>query len=205
MIHINVISSSKTFEKQLTSKLLPLGYKVSQFDANKTEDGSNNFFIIDLDSADMNYGELAFFVQEYPHSTFMGMSALPRFNQGVQVLKSGMKGYLNSFTNQLNLEHAIKTVLGGGVWIDPGVVQEIIANISLKKTAQNSLDEEDPLSAREMQVAHYVSCGLSNLEIAKQLEITERTVKAHILACYQKLGVHDRVGLVLWVKGRENA
>jgi two-component system, NarL family, nitrate/nitrite response regulator NarL len=55
----------------------------------------------------------------------------------------------------------------------------------------------DDLTSRELMVAEQVAHGASNREIAVALEITERTVKAHLSAIFDKLGVRDRVQLAL--------
>ena len=66
-------------------------------------------------------------------------------------------------------------------------------------------ESEDILAAltkRELEVARLVANGSSNKEIARQLGITERTVKAHVGAVFQKLNVRDRLQLALIVSGR---
>jgi DNA-binding NarL/FixJ family response regulator len=55
------------------------------------------------------------------------------------------------------------------------------------------------LSAREDQVAKAVAAGLSNKEVASRLNISERTVKAHLGAVFEKLEVRDRLQLVLFL------
>ncbi|MBL8432557.1 MAG: helix-turn-helix transcriptional regulator, partial [Dechloromonas sp.] len=57
------------------------------------------------------------------------------------------------------------------------------------------------LSGRETQVARLVASGASNKEIADQLAITERTVKAHLTVIFEKLGVRDRLQLSLRING----
>lgn len=57
------------------------------------------------------------------------------------------------------------------------------------------------LSERELQAAKLVAGGASNKEIADQLAITERTVKAHLSAIFEKLGVRDRLQLSLRING----
>jgi len=59
------------------------------------------------------------------------------------------------------------------------------------------------LSAREHQVAQAVARGGTNKEIARAMGITERTVKAHLSAIFEKLGVRDRLQLSLIVNGVE--
>jgi DNA-binding NarL/FixJ family response regulator len=55
------------------------------------------------------------------------------------------------------------------------------------------------LSPREREVAIAVGQGTSTAEIARQLEISVRTVESHIWHSYRKLGVHNRVELVRWL------
>lgn len=53
------------------------------------------------------------------------------------------------------------------------------------------------LTDREYEILKFITQGLSNPEIAKKLYITTHTVKAHILAIYQKTGIHSRVVLAV--------
>jgi two-component system nitrate/nitrite response regulator NarL len=57
--------------------------------------------------------------------------------------------------------------------------------------------ELNDLTAREQMVAEQIATGATNREISERLEITERTVKAHLSAIFEKLGVRDRVQLAL--------
>ncbi|MBK7686047.1 MAG: helix-turn-helix transcriptional regulator [Rhodocyclaceae bacterium] len=57
------------------------------------------------------------------------------------------------------------------------------------------------LTAREQQVACAVAGGASNKEVARTLNITERTIKAHVSAIFQKLGARDRLHLSLIMNG----
>ena len=63
------------------------------------------------------------------------------------------------------------------------------------------LIEARDLTVRERDVARYVALGHSNQSIADSLGITERTVRAHISAIFEKLGVTDRLMLALRVHG----
>ena len=59
----------------------------------------------------------------------------------------------------------------------------------------------DSLPLREKEVAQRAAVGRSNQEIADELGITERTVRAHMTAVFEKLGVNDRLTLALKVHG----
>ena len=61
------------------------------------------------------------------------------------------------------------------------------------------------LTAREQQVARAVAGGASNKEVARTLNITERTIKAHVSAIFLKLGARDRLHLSLIMNGHRIA
>ena len=69
--------------------------------------------------------------------------------------------------------------------------------------AVNSLLEN--LTKREYEIALLVGRGESNKQIARQLDITERTVKAHLTEIFRKLAISDRIKLALLVKESANS
>ena len=78
-----------------------------------------------------------------------------------------------------------------------GALNHIATTTALSKAA---LDLQ-ALTAREQQVALAVAGGASNKEVARTLNITERTIKAHVSAIFQKLGARDRLHLSLIMNG----
>ncbi len=63
-------------------------------------------------------------------------------------------------------------------------------------------DWEERLTVREKEIARLLARGGSNKEIARKLEITERTVKAHVSSILEKLGVRDRLQVALRINGQ---
>ena len=59
------------------------------------------------------------------------------------------------------------------------------------------------LTARELEVLRLLRDGLPNKTIARQLGITEATVKAHLSSAFQRLGVRDRTQAALWMQRHE--
>ncbi|MDD5716673.1 MAG: response regulator transcription factor [Sulfuricurvum sp.] len=193
------LGDSEISYKSLNGKVAALGHTMYRFDPEIEGFGSEkSFFIIDLASFSLGYEALGALLREYPLSA-IALSPVPRFDQAVHLLKVGVKGYLNTHTAPVNLNQAIHSVLSGGMWFDPGVVQEMIAHLAVTESGR-TVHTNLGLSEREMQIARYVAQGISNKEIASILDITERTVKSHLLACYQKLEVHNRVALALRIK-----
>lgn len=122
--------------------------------------------------------------------------------KGFILLKKGVKAYGNTYMTPLNLSDAIKLIKSGKVWVYPELMNFILENTTLKQKESN-LDIES-LSSRENQVGRLVAKGLNNIEISKNLDISERTVKAHIASCFKKLDVKDRVQLGLRLKDYYN-
>jgi DNA-binding NarL/FixJ family response regulator len=79
----------------------------------------------------------------------------------------------------------------------------LVGTARLPEAAPAPVDWAAPLTERERQVAQAVAAGASNKEIARQLGITERTIKAHTGAIFEKLAVRDRLQLSLLVHGRQ--
>ncbi|MEE8717486.1 MAG: response regulator transcription factor [Coriobacteriales bacterium] len=103
----------------------------------------------------------------------------------------GVAGYLVKDTEGLDLASAVRVVAGGGTVFDPRVI-----SIAQRPGALGA----EALSPREEQVLGFVCQGLSNLEIASELGISENTVKGYVSGVMRKLGCDNRVRLVLKAK-----
>ena len=81
---------------------------------------------------------------------------------------------------------------------------EQVLALALEQTpVEEAPEEQVPLTRRELEVAHLVGCGLSNREIAEQLQISQRTVESHVDHILRKLGFGSRTQVVAWVVERE--
>lgn len=105
-----------------------------------------------------------------------------------------------------------------GVWLSSAGIPALMARLhesavhtssdSLKsdKTDSSPAAETNPLSCltrRELEIARLVNKGCSNKAVAKELDITERTVKAHLSSIFEKLDVKDRLQLVVFMSGHD--
>jgi two-component system nitrate/nitrite response regulator NarL len=125
-------------------------------------------------------------------------SSTPDDEEAYRALQGGMSGYCHAFAPATLLVQVIEVVQAGEIWAGRSLVQRLVGAIN---RLPNQAHRLQGLSEREIQVAHLTAKGLSNKEIARQLEITERTVKAHLTLIFEKLQVSDRVQLVLRVNG----
>lgn len=120
--------------------------------------------------------------------------------EGFNLLKKGIKAYGNNYMTPMNLAEVIKTVSLGKIWISPDLMSFIIKNSTLNQNFVNEDFSLEDLTTRELEVAQEVSKGHTNKVIAQNLNITERTVKAHISTIFSKLDISDRVSLGIKVK-----
>ena len=92
----------------------------------------------------------------------------------------------------------------GELWIRRGLVPKLVDSLTAdhEDTMNGATGRFAVLTPREIEIARLIGQGASNKGIARQLSITERTVKAHLTMIFRKTGVEDRVKLALMVSRR---
>ena len=138
------------------------------------------------------------------HVPIVVLSNVPEDEQGMAVLAAGATGYCSALTLPEVLHQVANVVEHGGLWVGSQLMRRFMQGLAVRNngSAEPALDR---LSQRERQVAEAASRGSSNKEIARAMGITERTVKAHLSAAFEKLGVRDRMQLALLVNGVEDS
>jgi len=112
-------------------------------------------------------------------------------------LRAGASGFLLKRTRPEELVAAIHTVAAGDSLLSPSVTSRVIARMA-QRPAVGAEDGAERLTAREREVLRLVARGLSNAEIAAELVIEESTVKTHTKRLVGKLGLRDRVQVVIY-------
>jgi two-component system, NarL family, response regulator LiaR len=123
----------------------------------------------------------------------------PDIDTAKYVLTHGAKGYGNALMHGHFITSAVETIKEGMIWLYPEFTTMLIMDIPSRNENPNLL-KLDILSSREKEVALLLKDGLTYKDIAQELAITARTVKAHASHVYQKLAVKDRLGLALLLK-----
>lgn len=135
------------------------------------------------------------------------LSDQPSDDQALHYFALGARGYCNTHAVPELLRRVADVVLQGGLWIGESLMQRLLqgtARMPMPVPAGAPPDWAALLTDREREVALAVADGASNKEVARQLGITERTIKAHTGAIFEKLGVRDRMQLALVVHGRRS-
>jgi len=137
-----------------------------------------------------------------PISKFFLLSDQPGEEEGIAFLKLGIVGYANTYISQGRLAEAMHVISAGGVWLGQKVIQQLILETYARAKEKAAPPPEQLLAGltrMERKVAEYVSRGRTNLEIAADLDITERTVKAHLTSVYEKTKTGNRLSLALLI------
>jgi len=127
------------------------------------------------------------------------LADVPVEEEGLQALKAGAGGYTSSLTAPDLLRRIATVIEHGGVWVGRDLKRRLLDSVRPAIATSGRLAALAGLSPRQRDAAYAVAAGASNKEVARMLGITERTVKAHLSAIFEQLGIRDRVQLTLLV------
>jgi len=125
----------------------------------------------------------------------------------IRALRVGANGYCDRDIGGDLLVKAIHMVQKGEIWVGRRIIHALLKELSSRATAQYTNEngwghlkgQLVCLTPRELQVARMVGVGALNKQIAFGMNITERTVKAHLTSIFRKLNLSDRLQLALTV------
>jgi len=133
-------------------------------------------------------------------------------DEEIALLKAGAKGCCRRGIDPDSLERVINVTQSGGVWVTRSLLPRLVTELrryasapqvpatSKPAVAKPAADKLAALSTREREIARLIVDGATNKEVAAVLRISERTVKGHLSNVFQKLGVTDRLKLMLLVR-----
>lgn len=173
--------------------------------------------VVWLSAADVEWpARLQQLLRARPSERVVLLSSTPDESEELRALNGGVRGYAHDHAVPELLQEVAVVVLHGGLWVGPHLMQRLVGATQAALTRRAGASEAvagpaaEPgtggwarLSVREAQVVRAVTAGHSNKEVAALLRITERTVKSHLGAAFEKLGVRDRLQLVLHLSMEE--
>ena len=106
-------------------------------------------------------------------------------------IRAGASGYLLKDTPRQKIVEAIRGTMEGKSFVDPAIAGKLLNQVASKQTQPTSI-LTDKLTERELGVLRLIAKGINNSEIAAQLHLSEGTVRNHVSAILEKLGVSDR-------------
>ena len=116
-----------------------------------------------------------------------------------EALRAGASGFLLKDVPPEQLLAGVHVVARGDALLDPAITRSVIEEFAARPAVRRELaDKLDELTPREREVFSLVARGLSNAEIARELVVSEGTVKSHVAHVLLKLGLRDRVQSVIY-------
>ncbi|MFG6666890.1 LuxR C-terminal-related transcriptional regulator [Halomonas sp. HNIBRBA4712] len=131
------------------------------------------------------------------------LSYAPDDREALLALDLGARGYTHTLSAPEVLKQVAVVVTHYGIWVGQSLLARVLSGsvqaLQQRSGGDGKLKQEylAGLTERERGVAVAVARGASNKEVARELSITERTVKAHLSAIFRKLDVRDRLQLIL--------
>ena len=200
-INIMLIEDSPAYRKVID---LTLGHEpditlVSQFGTaeialrslqDKSSLPAPDLILLDLNLPGISGLEALPWIQEYaPQAKVIILTQSNKEADIVQAITQGASGYLLKSNTLDQLTEGIRTVIDGGASLDPSVAKYLIS--TMQKEMPSTPEDTHSLSLREIEVLTLISEGLQKKEVGDQLNISTRTVAAHVEKIYDKLNVQN--------------
>ncbi len=135
---------------------------------------------------------------------------LTTFNEDEYIfegLKNGADGYILKDSGSKEIIAAIKSAVQGDMLLNPKVTVKVINalnSINIDKRPDKAIDENEKLkqilTPRELEVSMYILSGKTNRDIAKQMYVTEGTVKNYVSRILEKLELNNRAELIIMLR-----
>ncbi len=141
---------------------------------------------------------------ENPGLCLFVFSNRPNDEEGLALLRLGVRGYANVYMDPRLIEKATELLLQGQMWVGRRLITQFVENTNRVIANGNEtkmMRMPSSLTNREQQVAMLISQGAKNKQIASVLGIAEHTVKIHLGSIFNKTGTKDRLQLALLIRG----
>jgi two-component system, NarL family, response regulator LiaR len=129
--------------------------------------------------------------QRFPETEVIALTSVLEDNAVVNAIRAGAIGYLLKDTESEELVKAIRAASSGQVQLSPKAAERLMREIRAPESPEK-------LTERETEVLRFLAVGKSNKEIARELVVSETTVKTHVSNILMKLGVPSRTQAALY-------
>jgi DNA-binding NarL/FixJ family response regulator len=129
--------------------------------------------------------------REYPDVEVIALTSVLDDGSIFGAIRAGAIGYLLKDTKADRLISAVKSAVAGQVQLSPQVAKRLLKEVDFPGVIE-------PLTDRESDVLRMLALGCSNKEVARDLNIGEKTVKTHVSSILSKLGVTSRTQAVIY-------
>ena len=134
---------------------------------------------------------------ELPQTQVLVLTTYANDDALFPALQAGARGYLTKNASAEEIEQALSALGRGQTHLAPEVQQRLVAaSLDARAAGPGPMAPPDGLSAREVEVLTLIAAGRSNTEIARELVLSNATIKSHINHIFAKIGARDRAQAV---------
>lgn len=160
------------------------------------------YFVLDLHSLGSGMKPLESIRRARPDVRTIVIGPSDDEEQVMNSIVSGARAYLDLSASPESVRDAVEVVTQGSIWAPRRLLSKLIDRLLNNPDAGAPLEQSVKLTLRERQVLELILKARSNREIALQLGIEERTVRAHLARLMRKAGVDNRIKLSMSTLGR---
>ncbi len=165
------------------------------------QDKSPDVIVVDLSMPGDPVEAIDTIIKKNARIRVIVFTASSAIQTAVQLLNTGVAGYVLKGSSSSELHHAITAAHNGETYITPGFATKVIMSMKTQEM-RRAAQAQQKLHHREEQIVIGLLQGHTNREIGAELNISEKTVKHYMTSLMQKLHVRNRVELVIAVKNR---
>lgn len=137
--------------------------------------------------------------EQFPHTKVLVLSTYDDDYDVSEAIRAGAKGYLLKDMPSEELVNAIRSIYRGYSQLASGILERLVKETPVQLKPKQSVNRAlELLTPRELEVARLVAVGSTNQEIAKELFISESTVKTHINSIFNRLNFKNRSQLAIY-------
>ena len=162
------------------------------------ENNNNNLLIITLFKEDLKIIDNILAIKDtYPNLKLLIIDFNESKDMFFKVSKLNIDGYMLGAFAKEDINYAIHKLSSGCKFYDRELLYRLVES-EAASTITSKSPLGSPLTRRELEILSQLSNGLSNFEIAKNLNISENTVKKHISNIFIKINVKDRTQAIIY-------
>lgn len=127
--------------------------------------------------------------QRFPAVAIVMLTVSEDDDDLLSALRSGARGYVLKGVGADELVEVLRNVASGGSYVSPALAARVLSAMQGRGT--RDLPQTETLIPREVEILRHVAMGLSNKEIARELDLQEKTIKHYMTNILQKLQVRN--------------
>lgn len=167
------------------------------------EEQRPDVMVIDLSMPGDSFAAIEQIMRRFPLTKIVVFSASTAIAPAVELIESGIAGYVLKGGSSAELHEAIRIAHRGDTYVTPGFATKLIVSMKTAEIRRKNQPIAARLHIREEQIIACLLKGMTNGEIGDALNLSDKTVKHYMTSMLRKMNVRNRVQLVIAIKNRQ--